>query len=116
LAPNEPNDPNWPIRTCLRAAAKSDFERTADLVLVCIVETAYENTRNRVRKWRREAGLPERLSEHGMRKAATHWGLRNHRDLITNNFALKAVFGWVTEKELIRYTRDFDREAEAVGC
>ena len=25
------------------------------------------------------------------------------------------AFGWVTEKELIRYTRDFDREAEAVG-
>ena len=23
--------------------------------------------------------------------------------------------GWVTEKELIRYTRDFDREAEAMG-
>ena len=32
-----------------------------------------------------------------------------------NNFALKTIFGWVTEKELIRYTRDFDREAEAVG-
>jgi integrase len=37
---------------------------------------------NRVRKWRREAGLPEGLSAHGMRKAATHWWLRNHRDLI----------------------------------
>jgi integrase len=70
---------------------------------------------NRVRKWRREAGLPEGLSAHGMRKAATHWWLRNHRDLIPNNFALKTIFGWVTEKELIRYTRDFDREAEAVG-
>ena len=31
------------------------------------------------------------------------------------NFALKTIYGWVTEKELIRYTRDFDREAEAVG-
>lgn len=70
---------------------------------------------NRVRKWRREVGLPEGLSAHGMRKAATHWWLRNHRDLIPNNFALKTIFGWVTEKELIRYTRDFDREAEAVG-
>jgi integrase len=70
---------------------------------------------NRARKWRREAGLPEGLSAHGMRKAATHWWLRNHRDLIPNNFALKTVFGWVTEKELIRYTRDFDREAEAIG-
>jgi integrase len=70
---------------------------------------------NRVRKWRRDAGLPEGLSAHGMRKAATHWWLRNHRDLIPNNFALKTIFGWVTEKELIRYTRDFDREAEAVG-
>jgi hypothetical protein len=28
---------------------------------------------------------------------------------------LKAIFGWVTEKELICYTRDFDREAEVVG-
>ncbi|MGE0579130.1 hypothetical protein [Reyranella sp.] len=43
-----------------------------------------------------------------MRKAATHWWLRYHRDLIPNNFALKTIFGWVTEKELIRYTRDFD--------
>ena len=50
-----------------------------------------------------------------MRKAATHWWLRNHRDLIPNNFALKTIFGWVTEKELICYTRDFYREAEAVG-
>ena len=33
------------------------------------------------------AGLPEGLSAHGMRKAATHWWLRNHRDLIANNFA-----------------------------
>jgi len=70
---------------------------------------------NRVRKWRREAGLPEGLSAHGMRKAATHWWLRNHRDLIPNTFALKTIFGWVTDKELNRYTRDFDREAEAVG-
>ena len=37
-----------------------------------------------------------------------------HRDLIPNNFALKTIYGWVTEKELTRYTRDFDREAEAV--
>jgi integrase len=70
---------------------------------------------NRVRKWRREAGLPEGLSAHGMRKAATHWWLRHHRDLISNTFALKTIFGWVTDKELNRYTRDFDREAEAVG-
>jgi len=68
---------------------------------------------NRVRNWRREAGLPEGLSAHGMRKAATHWWLRNHRDLIPNTFALKTIFGWVTDKELSRYTRDFDREAEA---
>ena len=62
-----------------------------------------------------EAGLPEGLSAHGMRKAATHWWLRNHRDLIPNTFALKTIFGWVTDKELNRYTRDFDREAEADG-
>jgi hypothetical protein len=48
-------------------------------------------------------------------KAATHWWLRNHRDLIPNTFALKTIFGWVTDKELNRYTRDFDREAEADG-
>lgn len=70
---------------------------------------------NKVRKWRRDAGLPEGLSAHGMRKAATHWWLRNHRDLIPNTFALKTIFGWVTDKELNRYTRDFDREAEADG-
>ena len=68
---------------------------------------------NRVRA--HEAGLPEGLSAHGMRKAATHWRLRNHRDLIPNSFALKTIFGWVTDKELNRYTRDFDREAEAMG-
>jgi hypothetical protein len=32
-----------------------------------------------------------------------------------NTFALKTIFGSVTDKELDRYTRDFDREAEAVG-
>ena len=48
-------------------------------------------------------------------KAATHWWLRNHRELIPNNFALKTIFGWVTDKELERYTRDFNREAEADG-
>jgi integrase len=70
---------------------------------------------NKVRKWRRGCGLPEGLSAHGMRKSATHWWLRNHRDLIPNTFALKTIFGWVTDKELNRYTRDFDREAEADG-
>jgi hypothetical protein len=67
------------------------------------------------RTWVREAGLPKGLSGHGMRKAATHWWLRNHRELIPNNFALKTIFGWVTDKELERYTRDFNREAEADG-
>jgi hypothetical protein len=28
---------------------------------------------------------------------------------------LKTIFGWVTDKELNRYTRDYDREAEADG-
>ena len=46
---------------------------------------------------------------------AARWWLRNHREMIPNNFALKTIFGWVTEKKLIRYTRDFDRETEAVG-
>ena len=50
-----------------------------------------------------------------MRRAATHSWLRNQRDLISNTLALRTIFGWVTERELIRYTRDFDREAGAVG-
>jgi integrase len=70
---------------------------------------------NKVRKWRRNCGLPEGLSAHGMRKSATHWWLRNHRDLIPNSFALKTLFAWTTDKELNRYTRDFDRKAEADG-
>jgi integrase len=70
---------------------------------------------NTIRKWRREAGLPEGLSGHGMRKAATHWWLRHHRELIPNNFALKTIFGWATDKELERYIKDFNREAEADG-
>jgi integrase len=74
-----------------------------------------EGLGNRIRKWRRSAGLPEGLSAHGMRKAATHWWLRNHRDLIANNFSLKTIFGWATDKELDRYTRDFNREEEARG-
>jgi integrase len=69
----------------------------------------------KVRKWRRDCGLPEGLSAHGMRKSATHWWLRNYRDLIGNDFSLKAIFGWVTTKELERYTRDFNRQAEAEG-
>jgi hypothetical protein len=74
-----------------------------------------EGLGNRIRKWRRAAGLPEGLSAHGMCKAVTHWWLRNHRDLIANNFSLKTIFGWATDKELDRYTRDFNREEEARG-
>lgn len=74
-----------------------------------------EGLGNRIRKWRRAAGLPEGLSAHSMRKAATHWWLRNHRDLIANNFSLKTIFGWATDKELNEYTRDFDRAEEARG-
>jgi integrase len=74
-----------------------------------------EGLGNRIRKWRRACGLPEGLSAHGMRKAATHWWLRNHRELIANNFSLKTIFGWATDKELERYTRDFDRAEEARG-
>ena len=74
-----------------------------------------ESLGNRIRKWRRDCGLPEGLSAHSMRKAATHWWLRNHRDLIANNFSLKTIFGWATDKELERYTRDFDRAEEARG-
>lgn len=59
-----------------------------------------ESLGNRIRKWRRAAGLPEGLSAHSMRKAATHWWLRNHRDLIANNFSLKTVFGWATDKRV----------------
>jgi integrase len=70
---------------------------------------------NTVRKWRRDAGLPEGLSAHSMRKAATHWWLRHHRELIPNNFALKTIFGWATDKELERYIKDFNRLAEAEG-
>ena len=74
-----------------------------------------EGLGNRIRKWRRAAGLPEGLSAHSMRKAATHWWLRHHRDLIANNFSLKTIFGWATDKELERYTADFAREEEARG-
>jgi integrase len=74
-----------------------------------------EGLGNRIRKWRRAAGLPEGLSAHSMRKAATHWWLRHHRDLIANNFSLKTIFGWATDKELNEYTRDFDRAEEARG-
>jgi hypothetical protein len=69
----------------------------------------------KVRKWRAECGLPEGLSAHGMRKSATHWWLRNYRHLIGSRFALKVIFGWVTDKELERYTKDFNRRAEAEG-
>src|SRR4029077_1454305 len=74
-----------------------------------------EGLGNRIRKWRRAAGLPEGLSAHSMRKAATHWWLRHPRDLIANNFSLKTILGWATDKELNEYTRDFDRAEEARG-
>jgi hypothetical protein len=35
--------------------------------------------------------------------------------LIPNTFALKTILSWVADKELNRYTREFDREAKAVG-
>lgn len=69
----------------------------------------------KVRKWRASVGLPAGLSAHGMRKSATHWWLRNYRDLIGNTFSIKTIFGWVTDKELERYTKDFNRQAEAEG-
>lgn len=74
-----------------------------------------ESLGNRIRKWRRAAGLPEGLSAHGMRKAATHWWLRHHRDLIKSVFDLKTIFGWMTDKEVERYTADFDREEAVRG-
>jgi hypothetical protein len=67
----------------------------------------------KVRKWRRESGLPEGLSAHGMRKSATHWWLDNYEDLLAGTFSLKTIFGWVTDKELERYTKDYNRGRSA---
>jgi integrase len=68
----------------------------------------------KVQKWRKECGLPEGLSAHGMRKSATHWWLDHYGDLLTD-FTLKAIFGWITTKELERYTRDYNRARRARG-
>jgi len=68
----------------------------------------------KVQKWRKECGLPEGLSAHGMRKSATHWWLDNYGAVI-NDFTMKAIFGWITTKELERYTRDYNRQRQALG-
>jgi len=39
--------------------------------------------------------------------------LQNHRDPDPEHLRLTAIFGWVTDKEPNRYTRDFNRGAEA---
>lgn len=60
---------------------------------------------NRMRKWCDEAGLPERCSAHGLRKA----GAKLAADNGATAHQLMAIFGWDTLKEAERYTRDADR-------
>jgi integrase len=60
---------------------------------------------NRFKEWCREAGLPERCSAHGFRKAAATRAANNG----ATTHQLMAWFGWRTVKEAERYTTAADR-------
>lgn len=59
---------------------------------------------NRMREWCNQAGLPH-CSMHGLRKA----GARRAANLGASNQMLKAVGGWVGDKEVATYTADADQ-------
>jgi integrase len=56
-----------------------------------------------------EAGLPKRCTSHGLRKAAA----TRLADRGATTTELKAWFGWKTDSEAERYTRNADRKAAA---
>lgn len=66
---------------------------------------------NRMRKWCDEAGLPE-CSSHGLRKASATTAAENGATVNQ----LMAIFGWLTEKEAIRYTREARRKKLAASA
>lgn len=66
---------------------------------------------NRMRKWCDEAGLPD-CSSHGLRKAAAATAAENGATVNQ----LMAIFGWLTEKEAVRYTREARRKKLAASA
>lgn len=60
---------------------------------------------NKFRDWVRQAGLPEHCTGHGIRKAAATRAADNG----ATHTELMAMFGWLTEKEATRYTREANR-------
>jgi integrase len=73
---------------------------------------------NRMRKWCDEIVAEDGtrpmdgLSSHGMRKASAQWWVDNYQ---AENFKLKAIFGWLTDKEANHYTQGFDRQRAAAS-
>jgi integrase len=62
------------------------------------------------RQWCDEAGLSERVTPHSMRKG----GSKHMADSGCNEAEITAQGGWHTSKEVLRYTRDYDRRAAVV--
>lgn len=61
---------------------------------------------NKVQDWCADAGLPKGLASHGVRKAAAVHAAENGATVNQ----LMSLFGWVTEKEAVRYTRMANRK------
>ena len=64
---------------------------------------------NRFKKWCQEAGLPERCSVHGLRKA----GATRLANSGASDHDIMAVTGHTTVKQLHGYTREADRKVGA---
>lgn len=64
---------------------------------------------NRFKKWCREAGLPERCTAHGLRKAGAAMAAENG----ATEHEIMAVFGWTTPKQAAHYTRAANRKPMA---
>jgi integrase len=60
---------------------------------------------NRFKEWCRDAGLPERCSAHGLRKAAATRAANNG----ATTHEMMAMLAWDTVKEAERYSRAFNR-------
>jgi len=120
------SDHRWAIASMLWRASPYALPRSATTPKDSLVYLLSEFSRpyasrsfgNRIRKWCDEIVAEDGtrsmdgLSSHGMRKASAQWWVDNYQ---ADNFKLKAIFGWLTDKEANHYTQGFDRQRAAAS-
>lgn len=67
---------------------------------------------NRMKKWCREAGLPEECTAHGLRKAGATIAAENG----ATEHQLMAIFGWASARQAAIYTRKANRTRLAANA